>query len=135
MIVNGGTAQPGETAMQLVPGDAVNLADGTRKPAAEIGECVAMAGIGHPPRFFATLNSLGVTPAQCIAFPDHQSYSPEQLSALIKPGQSLLMTEKDAVKCFAFSATDWWYLPVSAAIPAKSADLILDKVISHIKNA
>ena len=94
-----------------------------------------MAGIGHPPRFFATLNSLGVTPAQCIAFPDHQSYSPEQLSALIKPSQSLLMTEKDAVKCFAFSATDWWYLPVSAAIPAKSADLILDKVISHIKNA
>lgn len=135
VIVNGGTAQPGETAMQLMPGDAVNLADGTRKPVAEIGECVAMAGIGHPPRFFATLNALGVTPAQCVAFPDHQSYSPEQLSALIKPGQSLLMTEKDAVKCFAFSATDWWYLPVSAAIPAKSADLILDKVIFHIKNA
>lgn len=135
VIVNGGTAQPGETAMQLVPGEVVNLSDGTRKPAAEIGECVAMAGIGHPPRFFATLNALGVTPAQCVAFPDHQSYSPEQLSALIKPGQSLLMTEKDAVKCFAFSATDWWYLPVSAAIPAKSADLILDKVISHIKNA
>ncbi|AWC95853.1 TPA: tetraacyldisaccharide 4'-kinase [Morganella morganii subsp. morganii] len=135
VIVNGGTAQPGETAMQLVPGEAVNLSDGARKPAADIGECVAMAGIGHPPRFFATLNALGVTPAQCVAFPDHQSYSPEQLSALIKPGQSLLMTEKDAVKCFAFSATDWWYLPVSAAIPAKSADLILDKVISHIKNA
>ena len=42
VIVNGGTAQPGETAMQLVPGEAVNLADGTRKPAAEIGECVAI---------------------------------------------------------------------------------------------
>lgn len=135
VIVNGGTAQPGETAMQLVPGEAVNLSDGRRKPVTELGECVAMAGIGHPPRFFATLNSLGVTPVHCVAFPDHQSYSPEQLSALIKPGQSLLMTEKDAVKCFAFSETDWWYLPVSAAVSAESANLILDKVIFLIKNA
>ena len=134
VITNGGTALTGEAAMTLVPGEAVNLADGTRKPVSELGECVAMAGIGHPPRFFSTLASLGITPAECISFPDHQSYSRDQLSALVKPGQSLLMTEKDAVKCFAFCETDWWYLPVSARFSDEAGNKILDKVISHIEN-
>ena len=49
MIVNGGTAQPGNR--YAAGAGRLLTADGTRKPAAEIGECVAMAGIGHPPRF------------------------------------------------------------------------------------
>ncbi|MGS6555288.1 tetraacyldisaccharide 4'-kinase, partial [Escherichia coli] len=38
-------------------------------------------------------------------------------------GQTLVMTEKDAVKCRAFAEENWWYLPVDAQLsgdePAK----------------
>ncbi len=35
---------------------------------------------------------------------------------MVKPGQSLIMTEKDAVKCRAFAEDNWWYLPVDAQL-------------------
>ena len=40
-------------------------------------------------------------------------YDAAQLS--FEPSLPLLMTEKDAVKCRAFAAADWWYLAVDAA--------------------
>ncbi len=42
--------------------------------AAEPPRVVAMAGIGHPPRFFATLEKLNVEVVQEVAFADHQEY-------------------------------------------------------------
>lgn len=59
VIVNGGTAQAGEIPMQLRPGLAVNLLTGERRDVAELPGLVAMAGIGHPPRFFSTLEACG----------------------------------------------------------------------------
>jgi tetraacyldisaccharide 4'-kinase len=44
------------------------------------------------------------------AFPDHHRYQPEELDAQT----TLLMTEKDAVKCKTFAAPSWFYLPISA---------------------
>ncbi|VEC76557.1 Tetraacyldisaccharide 4'-kinase [Raoultella ornithinolytica] len=52
IIVNGGIAQAGEIPMQLRPGLAVNLRSGERRDVASFDNVVAMAGIGHPPRFF-----------------------------------------------------------------------------------
>ncbi|MGL6149922.1 MAG: tetraacyldisaccharide 4'-kinase, partial [Aeromonas sobria] len=40
----------------------------------------------------------------------------------------LLMTEKDAVKCRAFALDNWWYLPVSAQLPAPLLDTLLQKL-------
>ena len=50
--------------MRLQARDAVNLLSGERRPAAELPRVVAMAGIGHPPRFFATLEKLNVEVVQ-----------------------------------------------------------------------
>ncbi|WP_410015899.1 tetraacyldisaccharide 4'-kinase [Sodalis sp. C49] len=125
VIVNGGEALPGEIPMRLVPGDAVNLASGETRPAGQLRSVVAMAGIGHPPRFFATLRALGVVTEGEIAFGDHQAYRLEQLAPLALPHQTLLMTEKDAVKCRAFAQANWWYLPVSAQLPERDAQALL----------
>lgn len=132
VITNGGTALAGELSMVLQPGKAVNLVTGEQRDAAMLKNVVAMAGIGHPPRFFATLKQLGVNMQKEIAFADHQAYSPEQISATVQPGQQLLMTEKDAVKCRSFAQPDWWYLPVEAKIQGLQAEKLLQKIADLI---
>lgn len=132
-VANGGIAQPGEIAMKLRAQDAVNIASGERRPAIELPHVVAMAGIGHPPRFFATLEKLGVEVDREVAFADHQEYNHGQLAALVSQGQTLLMTEKDAVKCRAFAQPDWWYLPVEAVLPTEQAEQLLQGIQRLIK--
>ena len=132
VINNGGVPQTGELAMQLVPGNAVNLQTGEHCSPSQLGNVVAMAGIGHPPRFFNTLHQLGVIPVNEIAFADHQNYSAETLKALTNNDQVLLMTEKDAVKARAFAQANWWYLPVDAELP--KADALLTRIVALSKN-
>lgn len=132
IITNGGTAQAGELAMFLQPGKAVNLVTGEQRDASSLHNVVAMAGIGHPPRFFATLKQLGVTAVKEVAFADHQAYQTEQLSSLVVSGQPLLMTEKDAVKCRGFAQDNWWYLPVEAKIQGILAEKLLQKITDLI---
>ncbi|MBF4653751.1 tetraacyldisaccharide 4'-kinase, partial [Serratia marcescens] len=122
--------QAGEIAMRLQARDAVNLLSGERRPAAELPRVVAMAGIGHPPRFFATLEKLNVEVVQEVAFADHQEYQQAQLAALVTVEQTLLMTEKDAVKCRAFAQPNWWYLPVDAVLPSAQAEQLLQDIES-----
>ena len=132
VINNGGVPHPGELAMQLVPGKAVNLHSGAECHPAELNNVVAMAGIGHPPRFFNTLKQMNVVPVREVAFADHQNYNAETLQELVKPGQALLMTEKDAVKVRAFASPDWWYLPVDAVLP--EAEPLLTRIVALGKN-
>jgi|SRR5471030_83780 len=128
VITNGGYAQSGEISMALDAGQAINLLTGERRDATSLSAIVAMAGIGHPPRFFATLKSLHVTPVTEISFADHQDYHLQQLTALTTPDQTLLMTEKDAVKCRAFAQPNWWYLPVNAKISSTDSNTLWRKV-------
>lgn len=128
VITNGGIAATGEIPMQLVAREAVNLVTGERFPAQQLQHVVAMAGIGHPPRFFATLRLLDIEPKKEYAFADHQDYSLSQLSSLTSGPQILLMTEKDAVKCRAFAQPNWWYLPVDAQLPPDQAEQLLLKI-------
>ena len=132
-VANGGVAQQGEIAMKLQAQDAVNIASGERRPAIELPHVVAMAGIGHPPRFFATLEKLGVEVEREVAFADHQEYNHGQLASLASQGQTLLMTEKDAVKCRSFAQPDWWYLPVEAVLPTEQAEQLLQGIQKLIK--
>ena len=73
VIVNGGVPRSGEIPMHLAPGQAVNLRTGTRCDIAKLTHVVAMAGIGHPPRFFATLKMCGVNPEKCVPLAAHQA--------------------------------------------------------------
>lgn len=85
----------------------------------------AVAGIGHPQRFFQQLAAMGlrVTPH---AFADHHQFQPSDFRGL--QGATVLMTEKDAVKCRAFAQPGWWYLPVDAVVDGALADYIVQCV-------
>jgi len=133
VITNGGTPQTGEIAMHLAPSLAVNLLTGEKRDASTLTEVVAMAGIGHPPRFFATLEKLGVTPVNTHGLADHQALTEADVAALARPEQTLLMTEKDAVKCRAFAHANWWYLPVDAQIASPAADKLLTDILSLLR--
>lgn len=133
VITNGGIAQPGEIAMRLQPGLAVNLLTGERRSVNALQNLVAMAGIGHPPRFFATLHEAGAHPVKTVALADHQALSPQDVSALIEPDQTLIMTEKDAVKCRPFAEQNWWYLPVDAHLEDKQAEKLLQELLILVR--
>jgi tetraacyldisaccharide 4'-kinase len=122
-VVNGGAAHAGEWPMQLVLGDAVALDGGPSRPLATfVGQPVhAVAGIGHPARFFHSLREKGVQPIE-HAFPDHHAYLEADLR--FDPPHPILMTEKDAVKCGDFSLSAAFAVPVRAELPAALFDQI-----------
>ena len=133
VIVNGGVAEQGEIPMHLHPGLAVNLLTGERKAVAQLPALVAMAGIGHPPRFFATLEQCGARIEKRVPLADHQALVPEQVAAFTVPGQTLIMTEKDAVKCRAFAKENWWYLPVDAELSGEQPEQLLKELIALVQ--
>lgn len=132
VIVNGGAARPGEIPMYLQPGMAVNLLTGERQAVSRLPALVAMAGIGHPPRFFATLEQYGARIEKRVPLADHQALVAEQVDALTTPGQTLIMTEKDAVKCRAFAKENWWYLPVDAELSGEQPEHFLQELIALV---
>ena len=85
----------------------------------------AVAGIGNPERFFATLRALGCDPIE-HAFPDHHAFRAEDLA--FDDALPIVMTEKDAMKCAAFASDRHWYLQVRAQLPDSLATLILGKL-------
>ncbi|MGD8231259.1 tetraacyldisaccharide 4'-kinase [Vibrio sp. TRT 1302] len=129
IITNGGKALEGEAAMTLEPDQVINLKTGQRANIASIREqLVAMAGIGHPPRFFKTLESLGAKPIYQQGFADHKDFEPSELEQLANKGKHLIMTEKDAVKCASYAKDNWWYLPVSAVFSPSDEARILNMI-------
>ncbi|WP_313448040.1 tetraacyldisaccharide 4'-kinase [Pseudescherichia sp.] len=133
VITNGGEARAEEIPMRLQPGLAVNLKSGERRPVAELRAVVAMAGIGHPPRFFQTLVDCGAAVENTVALADHQALSYSQVSGFIQPGQTLIMTEKDAVKCRAFADESWWYLPVDARLEGDKPERLLQDLLTLVR--
>ncbi|QDC43671.1 tetraacyldisaccharide 4'-kinase [Methylophilus medardicus] len=92
---------------------------------------VAIAGIGHPQRFFELLSTLGL---QFDRHPlaDHHHYTPADFQALI--GKTLLMTEKDAVKCQHLGLSNAWFLPVSAELrPIGHDQSLVNFVIARLQ--
>jgi tetraacyldisaccharide 4'-kinase len=99
----------GEALVNVVTGE-------ERKVSPEaIGQQVyAVAGIGQPQQFFASLETAGFAVESRI-FDDHYNYQPGDLADLAD--RAIIMTEKDAVKCRAFAGDNAWFLKISAQLP------------------
>ncbi|ROL66591.1 tetraacyldisaccharide 4'-kinase [Pseudomonas vranovensis] len=132
VLYNGATTDREDGfAFALQPTALVNLRSGERRGLDffEPGQAVhAVAGIGNPQRFFNTLQGLNWRPVP-HPFADHAQYSAQALS--FSPALPLVMTEKDAVKCRAFAADDWWYLAVDA-VPSPAFKAWLDTQLARL---
>jgi tetraacyldisaccharide 4'-kinase len=113
LVVINGAGEDGTACFRVVATDAVNLHTGERRPLSGFrGQpCHAVAGIGNPERFFATLREHDLA-FDARWFPDHHCFVPEDLA--FGDRQPVLMTEKDAVKCEGFALPYHWYVPVTA---------------------
>lgn len=127
LVVNGGggalIAHPGRIEMQLRASEAVPLAGGAELHLDRLrGQRVhALAGIGHPARFFDMLRGRGIDVIE-HPFPDHHPYSRDDIHFL--DGRSVLMTEKDAIKCRLFAGPQHYAVPVRAQIDDHGTALV-----------
>ncbi len=133
VVINGGSSQAVSTGapvfrMQLIGSRFCNLQD----PALVVSgayfegrETHVLAGIGNPARFFKAVEGLGVI-GRRHSFPDHHAFRPGDL-----PGATLIMTEKDAVKCASHASADAWFLPVDAVLEEGLETLILERLKVH----
>lgn len=128
IINNGGPTQSGEYLMTLSPGALQPVSTNLNAHAVvpHAGQQVhALAGIGHPPRFFNTLTQLGFKLVSQQALGDHQAVTLAQLASL--ESAPLLITEKDAVK-WPGGHNNTWYLPVDAQLPAAFEQQLLTRL-------
>lgn len=120
-----GVARPGEIGMRLDTEAIHHLQSGKAVSPAEFGTgdpIHAVAGIGHPGRFFQHLRDLGFGVME-HAFDDHHPYRPEDVD--FPAHTRVIMTEKDAVKCRTFTQPNLWYLAVKARPEAALATLLM----------
>lgn len=81
----------------------------------------AVAGIGHPARFFRALRDAGLTLLE-HGLPDHHTFTDADFAAM--RDAPVLMTGKDAVKCRQLDLPDAWEVPVTAVLPTPFIDAL-----------
>lgn len=85
----------------------------------------AIAGIGHPKRFFNQLRRSGLEVIEHEQA-DHHRFTNTDVQ--FDDDLNVLMTEKDAVKCLGFTESNLWYVPVSAELSNSFKKNLLDKL-------
>ena len=126
-VVNGESLRDGDWPMHLRLREAVSLADdATRRSLASFAGAPvhAVAGIGNPQRFFAALRAVGLQLHE-HAFPDHHDFERADFRGL---EGTVLMTEKDAVKCRSLGLRDAWSVPAEAELPAAFFDALVARL-------
>ena len=89
----------------------------------------ALAGIGHPQRFFSHLTSLGMQLDTSQALADHHNFRKSDFQGI--NADIILMTEKDAVKCGGIADERMWFMRVDACLPNEFTDFVLQKLSSR----
>ncbi|OCG07868.1 tetraacyldisaccharide 4'-kinase [Gilliamella sp. wkB178] len=140
IVINGDSVNnlvkqyPNKTyTMQLAPLYAVNLLTQEKRVLTNLHNICAIAGISNPQRFFTMLTTLKADVINTTSFADHQKFTPTLLANIASNEQTLLMTEKDAVKCRQFALPNWWYLPIDAVLPIAAVDQICS-LLANIKS-
>lgn len=117
-------------------GEAVSLGTGEKRDLQSfVGSRVhAIAGIGNPQAFFDALTGLGLT-VDAQPLPDHARLTEADIT--FPDGASVLMTEKDAVKCppgaAASRLANCWAVRLDVAISeadAQAIDRLLDRILA-----
>ncbi len=109
----------------------VNLHTGERLSPDEFASCsgavVAVAGVGNPERFRATLLALGIA-GPMRAFPDHHRFQPSDVA--VEDGTAVIVTEKDAEKIKVLpDISHCWYLEIEMHF-AESVDDRLERIFA-----
>ncbi|WP_024901734.1 tetraacyldisaccharide 4'-kinase [Robbsia andropogonis] len=120
-------------AMTLVPGDAWQVcAAGTPPHRAlssfagrDASRTLAAAGIGAPERFFDMLRGLGIA-TRTLPLPDHHAFDRNPFHG--DPAETILVTEKDAVKCGDWHDPRIWAVPVEGVLDPRLIALVVEKV-------
>ncbi|TCK46577.1 tetraacyldisaccharide 4'-kinase [Celerinatantimonas diazotrophica] len=130
IVTNGGTIEnyPSDV-MTLIPTQWHRVLDGKAiEESSAPRNGIAVAGIGHPERFYHTLQNQGISLNECIDVGDHGQLSHAQIKQY--QNQQVLMTEKDALKYRNKAGEHWYYLCVSAQLPDDFYQFILQRLES-----
>lgn len=114
------------SAVRYQPRYWVNVSSGEERPLdsfAGARDVDAVAGIGQPGQFFASLRDIGIS-AYTQVYPDHHAFTAVDFED--REGRTILMTEKDAVKCATIAGPDAWYLRVDAQLPDSLVERVVD---------
>ena len=125
LVLNGGLVTNGEYLMSLEAGKLINVKHPNKSLSINdlTVPVTALAGIGNPQRFFSLLEKKQVKLKQQLSFVDHHPFSEADI-----PSGTVIMTEKDAVKCTLIAHDDCWYLPVSASLTSQFESQLLQKL-------
>ena len=125
VVRHGQAPQPGESWMETNLGAAVNIIDGRELPLEgfRTKKCVVITAIANPDRFFTQLSTEGLQFEQ-VEFVDHHLFSFEDLQSYQK--STVLMTEKDAVKCQALAGIDWWQIRQNIKTGGDVVEIVLE---------
>lgn len=124
---NTGVASDDDEEFELIFESPVNIHSNELRALEEFksSKCHAVAGIGHPRRFFKQLKSHGLDIVE-HAFPDHYSYQSSDLD--FGDDAAIIMTEKDAVKCKYMGLKNTWFIPVTAKLTKPLESRILASI-------
>ena len=112
--------------------DVSQLTGSARKPLESFrGVSVhAVAAIGHPERFFRTLEAAGMQVA-AHPLPDHASIRAADLR--FDDSNPVMVTEKDAVKCGRIAHDDVWCVPIELSFEPEASTGLLALVLGHME--
>lgn len=134
-ICNGADALDGEVPMRLhidrivplaAPGRTLSLDDFRGR------RVHAVAGIGHPERFFGQLRDAGIEVIP-HPFPDHHRFNADDLR--FDDDLPVLMTEKDTVKYQRFADARHYAIRVDARLPDTFLDAVARQLSSRRESA
>lgn len=94
------------------------------------GKIHALAGIGHPEKFFSLLEYMGYHVAKTHAYSDHYVFEKKDIQC--SGADYVIMTEKDAVKCRDFADQRHYFLKIQLHLSEEFKSFIinlLEKVV------